>query len=71
MKLAHTVVNVCNCFGVTEKGKDECDNIAMSVLYIDIDCGENTKERETPSYSGNDQALASGEELVDDGSEVQ
>ena len=37
MKLAHTVVNVCDCFGVNEKGKDECDNIVKSVPYIDID----------------------------------
>ena len=40
----------------------------MSVPYIDIDGSENTKERETPSYSVNEQAFVSGDELVDDGS---
>ena len=56
-------------------GKNEdvkrTDDIVMSAPYIDIDGVENTKERETPSYSINDHALACGEELVDDGSEEQ
>ena len=47
------------------------DDIVMSAPDIDIDGVENTKERETPSYSINDHALACGEELVDDGSEEQ
>ena len=38
-------------------------------LYFVIDGSENMKARETPSYSVNDQAVANGEELVDDGSE--
>ena len=56
-------------------GKNEdvkrTDDIVMSAPYIDIDGVENTKERETPSYSVNDQAVANVEELVDDSSEVQ
>ena len=56
-------------------GKNEdmkrTDDIVMPAPYIDIDGIEDTKERETPSYSINDHALASGEELVDDGSEEQ
>ena len=62
-------------FDVLFAGKNEdvkrTDDIVMSAPYIDIDGVENTKERETPSYSGNDQALASGEELVDDRAEEQ
>ena len=49
----HDVVNVLTV-ECDEKGKDEYDDIVMSVPYIDIDGVENTKERETPSYSGND-----------------
>ena len=63
----HDVVNVLTV-ECDEKGKDECDDIVMSVPYIDIDGSENTKEREMPSYSVNEQALVSGDELVDDGS---
>ena len=41
----------------------------MCFPYAVIDGSENIKERETPSYSVNDQALARGEELVDGGSD--
>lgn len=38
---------------------------------IDVDCVENAEEREPPGDAVNDDSLASGEELIDNGPKEQ
>jgi hypothetical protein len=70
MMFLDNIVNVSDSAG-DEQGENERRDVALMRPEVDVDGIQDSEQRESPRDTVDDDALAMGEELIDDGAEEE